>query len=125
MKICYVDEAGCLGSLPSSNSPIQPLFVLLGVVIDSDQLHTVTHEFIHLKNRFYHASMGTGTHLDKINREIEGSNIRGDVRSGNKRTSRHSLTFLREFLSLLKSANVIVFGKMFIKGVTMKNCLFR
>lgn len=117
MKICYVDEAGCLGSLPSHDSPIQPLFVLAGVVIDSGSLKTVTHHFIHLKKRFYKTSMEVGTHLDMIMREVKGSNIRNDVRSGNRRMSRHSLMFLQELLALLKSMNVVVLGKMFIKGI--------
>ena len=41
---CYLDESGCTGFLPAADSPIQPVFVIAGLIIsaDSDRLTFLT-----------------------------------------------------------------------------------
>lgn len=38
MMVFYVDEAGCLGTLPTATSPIQPVFTLAGVILQRERL---------------------------------------------------------------------------------------
>jgi hypothetical protein len=38
MLICYVDDAGCTGALPTAESPVQPVFMVGAVVLDQARL---------------------------------------------------------------------------------------
>jgi hypothetical protein len=46
ISICYIDEAGCSGKLPSSTSPIQPLLVISALIIDLENIALITKEFL-------------------------------------------------------------------------------
>lgn len=50
-SICYIDESGCTGSLPSAIADIQPAFVVSGLLIDSEKIPKLTTRFVELKFR--------------------------------------------------------------------------
>lgn len=49
MKICYVDESGDTGALPSATSRIQPVLSIVGVIVDHANLQPMTTDFLDLK----------------------------------------------------------------------------
>lgn len=48
MQVFYIDEAGCTGALASASSPIQPVFVLGGVILPQGVLRDFTLDWLHL-----------------------------------------------------------------------------
>jgi hypothetical protein len=118
MRICYVDEAGCTGALHTPSSDVQPVFVLGGVDIPQASIHRVTHEFLHLKKRFYPNLAPKGaTYLEWILTEIKGAELRKGAADPSHRKRRHSLGFLHETLSLLETEGARINGRVWIKAI--------
>jgi hypothetical protein len=118
MRICYVDEAGCTGALPSAGSDIQPVFVLCGVAFQESQLTDLTHEFLALKRRFFpNLPVASSHYLTWILTEIKGSDLRKQAVSPSRRHSRHALGFLDETVKLLERFDARIFGRVWVKGI--------
>jgi hypothetical protein len=118
MRICYVDEAGCTGSLPSATSDVQPVFVLGGVDVPEASIHRITHEFLHLKKRFHpHLAPRGATYLEWILTEVKGAELRKGAADPSRNKRRHALGFLHETLSLLEAENARVTGRVWVKGI--------
>ena len=80
MYFCYLDEAGCTGSLPSAGSPIQPVFAVTGLILHRSRLADITRRFVALKARFFPGLMQSARHqLDRILVEVKGADLRADV----------------------------------------------
>ncbi len=118
MKVCYIDEAGCTGSIPTSTSNIQPVLVIVGVIIDYGRLHHLTERLLNIKQRFFpnHAPRGT-THLGWMLREIKGNDLRRDVCDDNRNTRRHHLGFMGEILKLCEECDAKIVGRIWVKGI--------
>jgi hypothetical protein len=118
LYICYVDEAGCLGTLPDSNSSIQPIFVICGVIIEHTKLSDLTHDFINLKRRFYPNIFSRLQYLDCIKQEIKGADIRSSLK-GNQSQKKFALSFTYEILSILERYNIAIIGRVWIKPIAL------
>lgn len=116
MRICYVDEAGCTGMLPTPRSLIQPVIVLAGVTFERLDLYPLTLSFMELKARFYPGLMPRRP-LGGILAEIKGAELRRDIRTGSRQTRRHTLGFVDRIFDLLEQYNAKIFGKILIKGI--------
>jgi len=116
--ICYVDESGCTGILPSANSQIQPAFCILGLAIDQSKIQQLTLDFLQLKRLYFRnrlpASAGL---LDWVLVEIKGSDLRATIRNGNRKQRRHTIGFLDAAFKLIEAAGAKIFGKVFVKGI--------
>lgn len=119
MLICYLDEAGCTGCLPGSDSPIQPVFVPAGVILDAQHLPQLTLDFLRIKRRFYPRRMGP-RFLDAIRAEIKGSEIRAHV-AGRRGDRRHALGVLDAFMSLLEKYQAKLIGRVWVKEIGREN----
>ncbi|HST58575.1 MAG TPA: DUF3800 domain-containing protein [Longimicrobium sp.] len=118
MRICYVDEAGCTGSLQSAVSEVQPVFVLCGVDVPQDSIHRITHEFLHLKKRFYpNLAPRSATYLEWILTEIKGAELRKGAADPSRNKRRHALGFLHETLSLLETEHARLSGRVWVKAI--------
>lgn len=119
MKICYVDEAGCTGALPSATSNIQPVTIFSGVVIDHERLHVVTESFLALKHRFFPNLFSTDRRyfLTGILSEIKGADLRSGVAFGNRNQRRHVFGFLDGVFRILEENAAILVGRAWIKGI--------
>lgn len=118
MHLCYVDESGCTGCLPSSGSPIQPVFVLAGIVIEQAYLHDLTLDFIALKQEYFPGKRGNSSeYLDWMLVEVKGSELREYIRSEGRDRRRQVMRFLDDLLALLERNKVRIIGKLFIKGI--------
>ena len=118
MRICYVDESGDLGVLPTATSPIQPVFVIAGVSVPRDRLTALTHNFLSLKKLFFPGTH-TGAYLDTVMEEIKGAELRKSVALGNRDQRRHAFGFMDKSLALLVAHDVRIFGRLLVKGIGM------
>lgn len=124
MYLCYIDEAGCTGRLPSQRSDIQPTFTLVGVIVPYGYLDSLTHAWIHLKERFFRESLsaqqrktGRSHYLEGILYEIKGNEIRKDIAGSSRNKRRHRIGFLDATVKLLRNHRVQFFARSLIKGV--------
>lgn len=118
MKICYIDEAGCTGALPSANSDIQPTLVIVGVIIDYSKLHGLTNDLIELKQTFFPKALPTtATHLDWIQSEIKGADLRKRACANSRNQVRHTFGVMEKFTTVVDRAEAKIVGRVWIKGI--------
>lgn len=117
MYVCYLDESGCTGALPSATSAIQPVLSLLAISIESDQLPALTRSFLDLKRRFFPSATPSPYPLNAILDEIKGGDLRREFRQGNRTQVRHHLLFLGKIVQLLQTHNAVIFGRIYIKPI--------
>ncbi|UWR91263.1 DUF3800 domain-containing protein [Phaeobacter inhibens] len=118
MKICYIDEAGCTGGLPTTTSSIQPTLTISGIFLDYSKLHQLTTDLIELKQRFFPKLLPiTATHLDWIKAEVKGSDLRKRVCSGSRSDTRHAFGVLDKTTTLIERAEAKLVGRVWVKGI--------
>lgn len=118
MYICYIDEAGCVGFLPSATSPIQPVLVVCGLVVQQAHIQPLTRDFIDLKKRFYPKLLPMSSpNLDWMCKEIKGSDIRKAV--CNPSEKRHAIGMLDNVIKLLQKYDCQIIGRVWIKGIAL------
>ncbi len=116
--VFYVDEAGCLGTLPAATSPIQPVFTLAGVVMKRERLNDFTLDWLHLKERFFpNLRAAHADFLDWIMVEIKGAELRKYIRQAPRDPRRHALGFMDKFLTLLERHEVRLLGRVYVKPI--------
>ena len=122
LKICFVDESGDTQDLISSTCPIQPAFVLGGVIIDAARLPEITQDWIHLKQTFFPNLVSRGRpFLQWIKEEIKGADIRRGVRQASRRERRYALGFLDKFVALIEKHDGKIVGRVWVKGIGVHN----
>ncbi len=114
MRVCYVDEAGCPGTLPTPTTNIQLVLAVVGLSIPQCGVNALTTDFLRLKRRFFPA-LYTGGFLDLVLPEVKGSDIRRDAARRGRRQWRPALQFLGEVFRLLNNHDAAVFGRVWIK----------
>jgi hypothetical protein len=118
MQLCYVDESGCTGVIPTATSLIQPVFAIAGLVVNHACLHQLTRDFLQLKRRFFPAARPPGAmHLEWVLYEVKGADLRKQAVDPSHRKRRHALGFLDSFVALLETHQVRVLGRIWIKGI--------
>lgn len=115
MRFCYLDESGCTGTLPSATSPIQPVFVIAGLIVNQPSLTDLTHDFIAFKHKYFPAVTKSCTsYLEKILPEIKGSEIRKLARKS-RNNQRFAFGVIDSALKILERHDVKVVGRVWIK----------
>lgn len=118
MRICYIDEAGCTGVLPTSTSPIAPVIAIVGVFVDQRELHALTMDLIRLKRTFFPGLLpASAPLLEWILAEVKGSEVRKNAASASRRESTHAIGLLDKILDLVERRGGRVVGRVWIKGV--------
>jgi len=119
MQFCYIDEAGCTGTLPHNNSPIQPAFVICGIIIDQQHIINFTRDFLLMKKKYF-PNMCSGMHyLDVIKEEIKGSDLRRLIRKG-RNQRRFAFRFINDSLNLLEKYHTSIIGRVSIKPIAVE-----
>lgn len=122
MYFCYVDEAGCTGTLSSVSSPIQPVFVICGVIVAEARIADLTLDFLHVKRRFYPAVEKASKHfLDSVLVEVKGGDLRKRAASERRRQWRHAIGFLDHCLRILEDHEARLVGRVWIKDIGRSN----
>lgn len=127
MYICYIDESGCTGVLPASNSPIQPIFTLNALAINQRHIASLTWDLIHTKERFFpnlwknlypDARGRTASILDWMTVELKGSDLRTRIRNpGNRNSLRQTHGVLNQILAIIEKYDIKLFGRIWVKGI--------
>lgn len=118
MHICYIDEAGCTGTLDSNTSSIQPILVVAGVIVSYSALHRLTSDLITLKQRFFPKLLpATATHLDWIMTELKGSDLRKTVCSASRNQVRHAIGVYDEATRIIDRADARLVGRVWVKSI--------
>ncbi len=115
MYLCYIDEAGCPGALPSATSNVQPILVLTGLFFPQANLMTLTKEFLDLKATF-NPNVASPFSLDIARYEIKGSNLRQDIRKGNRNQRRRAFGFIDKSLDILDRHEAKLVAKVYVKA---------
>lgn len=120
MHLFYVDESGCLGTLPTATSPIQPVLALGGIVLEERKVAGFTRDWLNLKERFFPGlRLPDADFLDWILVEIKGAVLRKQVRAPGRDARRHALGFLDKTLGLLEKHEVRLLARVYVKPVGM------
>lgn len=115
--ICYIDEAGCTTPLPSAETDIQPVLVIVGLVVDVARVRELTIRFLELKRQFFPRKFGTGNHLlDDVLVEIKGSDLRSSIRKHGAKADA-TLKFIDGTLELLRANDACLFASIWVKGI--------
>ncbi|HAS8151838.1 TPA: DUF3800 domain-containing protein [Vibrio vulnificus] len=122
LHLCYVDEAGCTGNLPSATSQVQPIFVLCGLVVPETSIVSLTHDFLQLKRTFNPALSASLQHdLDIITHEIKGAeDLRKPIRKKNRNDARRAIGFLDKTLAILEKHECQIIPNIYIKSPTVQ-----
>ena len=120
MWIAYLDESGCLGSLPTGTSDIQPVFLQAAVCLPQRELARVTTEYLELKRKFFPRLIPTGGRLDAVLAQVKGSRIRSHVR-GTRKERRQAIGFLDKTLDLVEGVGGRLVGRVWVKGIGIAN----
>lgn len=116
MYVCYIDEAGCPGALPSATSPVQPVLVLGGLFVEQARLHALTLDFLALKKRYFPAYLPpTDPYLHWVLPEVKGADLRRQFR-GSRNEKRHATGFLDRVFELLTRHDARLTGRIWIKA---------
>lgn len=117
MHLCYVDEAGCPGALPSATSSVQPVLVIAALFVPQSQLSLLTRDFLQLKRHFNPGlAPASSQWLDLAKIEIKGADLRHDLRKAGRNRRRGVNGFLDRVLKLLEQANCRIVARVYIKG---------
>ncbi|WP_448245180.1 DUF3800 domain-containing protein [Pseudoxanthomonas mexicana] len=116
---CYLDETGCLGTLPTATAAIQPVFVLTGLFVDEAKIRHMTTEFVRLKTRYYPEKFSRLTHhLESMRIEIKGADVKKALRGDKSKRARVGAErFMDEILALLKSVEARFVSRIWVKGI--------
>ncbi len=118
MYVCYVDEAGCTGELPSANSSIQPIFAIAGLMLPALAVPSVTRELIALKQRFFPTRLpATSRYHDWMVLEVKGSDLRRMARSTARNDRRFAYGVIQEGLAILGRHQGRIVGRVYAKPI--------
>ena len=114
--LCYVDEAGCPGALPSATSDIQPVLVIAALFVPQSQLALLTRSFLQIKRHFNPGLAPLNSHwLDLARCEIKGADLRRDLRHAGRNRRRAVNGFLDRVITLLQSSSAQLVARIYIK----------
>lgn len=119
MLTCFVDEAGCPGKLPSIDSPVQPILVVAGISLRTEDIAPLSQKFGHLVQRYRHGQSRPNDISADLQREhIKGADVRRVIR--NDRTTAKAeakeLPMLDDVLALLDACQARLHGTVVVKS---------
>lgn len=120
MHICYVDEAGCTGALPSAASDIQPVFALVGLFVPVAAVKQLTVDWMQLKQRHFPGLLAANPaprFHDWMKAEVKGSEIRRRAKMPSRNSRRFATHFIGQALDLMETHHVRIAGRVFIKPI--------
>ncbi len=116
--LCFIDEAGDLGSLSDPPQPNdQPVLVIGGLFVDGASVHPLTDDFLNLKKTFSRSRGPSSRHLDRILHEIKGATVRKHALRSTLRARNHAIGLLDGTLRLVHTHNVKLVARIWVKGI--------
>lgn len=94
------------------------MLVICALLIDSNDWHDLTRDFIGVKMQFFPKMLPPNRPwLSWILREIKGSDVRRSICSTNRSEVRHGIGFMDKVVNLLYKYDVKLFGRVWIKEI--------
>lgn len=123
----YIDESGCTGALAvlqdgSVEPKVQPLHCLVGLILDLDDLSSITQRWISAKEKYFDGQkVDSWKRLDWMTVEVKGSEVRKASRSNSRRKRRWSYIFIDECFTILEQHRARLLARVHLKdpGVTI------
>lgn len=121
MHICYVDESGDAYQIPvptPMGSPTEhpPVFVLLGLILNTDAIGSISTQFLEHKARYYPGLVHSVSHrLDSVLVEIKSTDLRKAIRDGSGRAEGTAIGFLDRLYDTLDSHAARVLARVLVK----------
>jgi len=110
----HIDESGDTGMFSSKKTDSQPVFVLLGLTLPSDQLRAYTSGFVNLKKEYFPNSADCKHHNTILN-ELKGSDLRKVFAKNNNQKIRHVVGFFNKLLELISQHDGKIMGRAYNK----------
>lgn len=119
ISVCYLDETGCLGALPTNTSDIQPVFVLTALFVDETKIRDLSKQFVALKVKYYPARFAHLQHdLEAMRVELKGAELKKSLRGKNGAAAQQTAQrFLDDLLELVKASGCRLVSRVWIKGI--------
>ncbi|WP_433514003.1 DUF3800 domain-containing protein [Nonomuraea sp. CA-143628] len=114
MQLCYLDESGGCES-PDMSLTATPVMVLLGLIVNSASIPSLTRDFLALKRKHFPARFACGHALDHILEEIKGSEILQMTRKPSRNQRRKAHRFRQDLLDLVEAHDCRLVGRVWIK----------
>lgn len=115
LLICYIDEAGNIGTYNPLDPSSTPVFIVGGFSVDDKECDALLMDFIHLKTEL-NPPLRSLRLSDVIRHEIKGATLRANVRTGSTKQSRRwSISYMSRVISLLDEHDCHIFGNVLVK----------
>ncbi|MFD8520300.1 DUF3800 domain-containing protein [Streptomyces capillispiralis] len=115
MYLCYVDEAGNGQTLDPARPDAPPVLVVGGFTVHDSRIKQLTWDFLNIK-KTYRPQLRRAPHLsDVIHTEIKGSDVRKDVRVGNRDQRRAAMLLVDSVLGLLERCGARLLARVWVK----------
>lgn len=116
MHLMYVDEAGDLASLsdPAGHND-QPVFILAGLIIESNRVRSFTAEYLAAKRRFFPKLIQSKHHFDWMLAEVKGASIKKSALAEPRNKRRQARLFLGQILDLVEKHDCKLVSRVWIK----------
>ncbi|CAL9302226.1 hypothetical protein SUDANB66_03481 [Streptomyces sp. SudanB66_2053] len=115
MYLCYVDEAGNGQTLDPSRPDAPPVLVVGGFTVHDSHIKHLTWDFLNVKKKYRPWLRGAKHLSEVIQTEIKGSDVRKDVRVGNRDQRRAAILLVDSVLGLLERCNARLLARVWVK----------
>ncbi|MFH8800387.1 DUF3800 domain-containing protein [Streptomyces sp. NPDC017936] len=115
MYLCYIDEAGNGQTLGPARPDAPPVLVVGGFTVHDSHIKRLTWDFLGVKKK-YRPQLLRAPHLSEVVRtEIKGSDVRKDVRVGNRDRRRAAIHLVDSVLGLLERCDARLLARVWVK----------
>ncbi|WP_436940981.1 DUF3800 domain-containing protein [Streptomyces sp. SudanB66_2053] len=115
LYLCYVDEAGNGQTLDPSRPDAPPVLVVGGFTVHDSHIKHLTWDFLNVKKKYRPWLRGAKHLSEVIQTEIKGSDVRKDVRVGNRDQRRAAILLVDSVLGLLERCNARLLARVWVK----------
>lgn len=115
MYLCYIDEAGNGQILDPARPDAPPVLVVGGFTVHDAHIKQMTWDFLSLKKK-YRPQLRRAIHLSEvIHTEIKGSDVRKDIRAGNRDERRAAMLLMDSALAMLERYGARLLARVWVK----------
>ncbi|MGA5314656.1 DUF3800 domain-containing protein [Streptomyces pseudogriseolus] len=115
LYLCYIDEAGNGQTLDPSRPDAPPVLVVGGFTVHDSHIKRLTWDFLNVKKKYRPWLRGAEHLSEVIQTEIKGSDVRKDVRVGNRDQRRAAILLVDSVLGLLERCNARLLARVWVK----------
>ncbi|MGX4691382.1 DUF3800 domain-containing protein [Streptomyces sp. JNUCC 63] len=115
MYLCYIDEAGNGQTLDPARPDAPPVLVVGGFTVHDSHIKGLTWDFLNVKKK-YRPQLRHAVHLSEVvHTEIKGSDVRKDIRVGNRDRRRAAMLLVDSVLAILERCNARLLARVWVK----------